>query len=197
MLYVKYGKNQLHGFRDVFWKCWRRTTTDGRRMPAYTISSHMSLWLRWANNGIIQRILKIAVKTLSSRKSCVLLNFSVETMQKVGVRDKKLGAKYSKFGVNENSGCRIYNNYFTKLERDGQTERDSTCKSALTDIDTGMYQRCKIKESCYHLNNWKTEECQIVGANNKIKENQYKKRKTCMMSTSLSAEVKEALREVL
>ena len=30
MLYVKYGKNRLHGFRgDVVWKCWRTTTTDG------------------------------------------------------------------------------------------------------------------------------------------------------------------------
>ena len=49
MLYVKFGKNRLHGFRrDVVWKCWR--TTDGRRMPAYTISSPMSLRLRWAKN---------------------------------------------------------------------------------------------------------------------------------------------------
>ena len=29
----------------------RRTTDDGRRMPAYTISSPVSLRLRWANNG--------------------------------------------------------------------------------------------------------------------------------------------------
>ena len=39
MLYVKNGKNQLHGFRgDVIWKML--TTMDGwRRMPAYTTSS--------------------------------------------------------------------------------------------------------------------------------------------------------------
>ena len=50
MLYMKFGKNWLHGFRgDVVWKCWR-TTTDGRRMPAYIISSPMSLRLRWAKN---------------------------------------------------------------------------------------------------------------------------------------------------
>ena len=55
MLCVKYGKNRLHGFRgDVVWKCWRRTdddewTTNGRRMPAYTVSSPMSLRLWWAN----------------------------------------------------------------------------------------------------------------------------------------------------
>ena len=50
MLYVKSGKNRLHGFRgDVVWKCWR-TKMNGWRMPAYTISSPMSLWLRWANN---------------------------------------------------------------------------------------------------------------------------------------------------
>ena len=48
MLYVKYGENRLNGFRgDVIWKCWRR----GWQMPAYTISSPMSLWLRWAKNG--------------------------------------------------------------------------------------------------------------------------------------------------
>ena len=51
MLYVKSGKNRLHGFRDVVWKCWRTTDgrrTDGRQMLAYTISSPMSLRLRWA-----------------------------------------------------------------------------------------------------------------------------------------------------
>ena len=49
MLYVKFGKNGLHGFRgDVVWKFWR---TDGRRTPAYTISSPMSLWFRWANKN--------------------------------------------------------------------------------------------------------------------------------------------------
>ena len=38
MLYVKSGMNGLHGFRgDVVWKYWQ--TTDGRQMPAYTISS--------------------------------------------------------------------------------------------------------------------------------------------------------------
>ena len=52
MLCVKYGKNPLHGFRgDVVWKCWQRTTTDGRQMPPYTISSPMSLWFRWAKNS--------------------------------------------------------------------------------------------------------------------------------------------------
>ena len=28
--------------------------TNGRRMPAYTISSPMSIWLRWANNFFIR-----------------------------------------------------------------------------------------------------------------------------------------------
>ena len=42
MLYVKYEKNWPHGFRgeDGQW------TTDGRRIPSYTISSPMSLRLR-------------------------------------------------------------------------------------------------------------------------------------------------------
>ena len=49
MLYVKYGKNRLHGFRgDLIWKCWRMT--DTWRMPAYNTSSPMSLLLRWAKN---------------------------------------------------------------------------------------------------------------------------------------------------
>ena len=31
MLYVKSGKNRLHGFRgDVVWKCWRTTDEDER-----------------------------------------------------------------------------------------------------------------------------------------------------------------------
>ena len=34
---------------EVVWKCWR-WMTDGRQMPANTISSPMSLWLRWAKN---------------------------------------------------------------------------------------------------------------------------------------------------
>ena len=46
MLYVKFAKNRLHGFRgDVIWECWPRRT-DGKRMPAYTIISHTSLPLR-------------------------------------------------------------------------------------------------------------------------------------------------------
>ena len=52
MLYIE---SRLHGFRgDVDWRCWRRTTTttptDDGRVPAYTISSHMRLRLRWAKN---------------------------------------------------------------------------------------------------------------------------------------------------
>ena len=46
MLYVKFGKNQLHGSRwDVVWKCWCRQTTDTYK------SSPMSLWLSRANNS--------------------------------------------------------------------------------------------------------------------------------------------------
>ena len=41
---------------EVVWKCWR--TTDGWRMPAYTISSPMSLRLRWANNSLLDLFLK-------------------------------------------------------------------------------------------------------------------------------------------
>ena len=45
MLYVKFGKNPLHGFRgDVVWKCWR---TDGRRTTDACL--YYKLWLRWAN----------------------------------------------------------------------------------------------------------------------------------------------------
>ena len=47
MLYVKFGENRLHGFReDVVRKCWR--TDEGQWMPAYTLSSPMSLQLSWA-----------------------------------------------------------------------------------------------------------------------------------------------------
>ena len=60
MLYVKFGKNRPHGFRgDVVWKWWTddgRWRTDGRRMPAYTISSAMSLRLRWANNKNVSAV---------------------------------------------------------------------------------------------------------------------------------------------
>ena len=35
----------------------RRTTTDGRRIPAYTISSPMSLRLRWAKNLYISLLM--------------------------------------------------------------------------------------------------------------------------------------------
>ena len=48
MLHVKFGKNWLHGFRgDVIWKCWWRRTT---------ISSPMSLQLRWATDDEISEI---------------------------------------------------------------------------------------------------------------------------------------------
>ena len=37
MLYVKYGENQLHGFRgDVVWKCWwTDDDDDGQMTDAY------------------------------------------------------------------------------------------------------------------------------------------------------------------
>ena len=43
MLYVEYGKNRLHRRSRL-----KMLTTDGRRMPAYIVSSPLSLQLRWA-----------------------------------------------------------------------------------------------------------------------------------------------------
>ena len=37
----------------VVWKCW--PTSDGRRMPVYTISSPTSLWLWWAKKASCNR----------------------------------------------------------------------------------------------------------------------------------------------
>ena len=52
MLYVKYGKTQLHGFRGdvILGNVDDDRWTDRQRMPAYTVSSTMSLQLRWAKN---------------------------------------------------------------------------------------------------------------------------------------------------
>ena len=44
MLYVKYGMNRLQRRSRL------KMLTDGRRMPAYPISSPMSIRLRWAKN---------------------------------------------------------------------------------------------------------------------------------------------------
>ena len=76
MLYVKYGENRLHGFRgDVVWKCWRRTTTtDGRRMPAYTISSP-SPQVRWANK-IIASCTVIKSTVCTSKWTLCVAHFS-------------------------------------------------------------------------------------------------------------------------
>ena len=53
-LHMKYEFNWPSSFRgEDVWKCWRTTDdgrTDGRRSHWYTISSPMSLWLRWAKN---------------------------------------------------------------------------------------------------------------------------------------------------
>ena len=55
-LHMKYEFNWPSSFRgEDVWKCWRTTddrrrTDDGRRSHWYTISSPMSLRLRWANN---------------------------------------------------------------------------------------------------------------------------------------------------
>ena len=51
---------------------------------------------------------------------------------------------------NFNNG--IYNIDDNKRER--ERERESERMSKLTDIDTGMCQRCHIKESSNHLYNW-------------------------------------------
>ena len=51
MLYTTFGKNPLHCFSgDVVWRCW---WMDGWRTPAYTVSSPMSLRLRWAKNQTV------------------------------------------------------------------------------------------------------------------------------------------------
>ena len=50
-LHMKYEFNWPSSFREDVWKCWRTTDgrkDDGRRSHWYTISSPMSLWLRWA-----------------------------------------------------------------------------------------------------------------------------------------------------
>ena len=60
-LHMKYEFNWPSSFRgEDVWKCWRtddgrtdgRRTDDGRRSHWYTISSPMSLRLRWAKNLI-------------------------------------------------------------------------------------------------------------------------------------------------
>ena len=44
-------RSDFHCFSgDVVWKCW---WTDGWRTPAYTVSSPMSLRLRWAKNQTV------------------------------------------------------------------------------------------------------------------------------------------------
>ena len=52
-LHMKYEFNWPSSFRgEDVWKCWRTTDdgrTEGRRSHWYTISSPMSLRLRWAN----------------------------------------------------------------------------------------------------------------------------------------------------
>ena len=46
MLYVKYGENRLMASEEMLFE----NVGDGRRMPAYTISSPMGLQLMWAKN---------------------------------------------------------------------------------------------------------------------------------------------------
>ena len=49
MLYVKFGKNWLHGFRgDVVWKCW--WTTDGPKVSSCQ-QQDSELRLRWAHRS--------------------------------------------------------------------------------------------------------------------------------------------------
>ena len=50
---------------------------------------------------VLTRILKIGVKCCCPEKVGVLPYFSIETSQKVGVRNEKLVVTYSKSGVNE------------------------------------------------------------------------------------------------
>ena len=55
MLQIKFGCYQPIGFRDIHvWKCEH---TDGRRLDWYTISSPLSLRLRWAKKKIPQKVL--------------------------------------------------------------------------------------------------------------------------------------------
>ena len=60
MLLIKFHFNWPTGCRDIHvWKCERTDgRTHGRRLDRYTISSPLSLRLRWANNALILNSLK-------------------------------------------------------------------------------------------------------------------------------------------
>ena len=49
MVHIKFDQDRPTSFRNILlWNCGRTTDDDGRRMPAYPISSPVSLRLRWA-----------------------------------------------------------------------------------------------------------------------------------------------------
>ena len=56
---------------DRWWRTDDGRTTDGRQMPAYTISSTMSLQLRWAKNLFSSGIQKISFACMMRWHSCL------------------------------------------------------------------------------------------------------------------------------
>ena len=48
---MKFEFNRPSGFRESVWKCWRTTDGQGQGSHWYTISSPMSLQLRWTKNA--------------------------------------------------------------------------------------------------------------------------------------------------
>ena len=78
-LHIKFEFNWPSGFREDVWKCWQ--TTDGRRSHWYTISSPMSLRLRWAKKSADNKSIKnylaskeLRWKSLPNFRALAILN---------------------------------------------------------------------------------------------------------------------------
>ena len=83
MLYVKLGKNRLHGFRGDVWKCWR---TDGRMMDAclyYKLTYEPLAQVSWICMQIQRNILMYiaSARVLAVRKTN-LINWTNPKMEK-------------------------------------------------------------------------------------------------------------------
>ena len=83
MLLIKFGSDRPIGLRDIHvWKCEQTDAgTDGRRLDWYTISSPLSLRLRWANEhenytscllaSIVMRLIKQVIWKKKSNSTAI------------------------------------------------------------------------------------------------------------------------------
>ena len=132
---MKYEFNWPSSFRgEDVWKCWR--TTDGRRSHWYTISSPMSLRLRWAKNQIFDSFNSLYISLINTIQLFKMSqNGNLFGFLELGIFLLKLGKMY-----------------FFAIGNTTQYWSSKQAKNVLKPLPWLTYLPCWLSTTCYRQN---------------------------------------------